>query len=86
MTSRSSRHERSPPSEMTRVQFSTMNSSSPAASSTERYSHRLADIVGTAIALLTLTLPLFVIANYSTNNRQSNITPITYPVKTTPDD
>ncbi|WP_224090659.1 hypothetical protein [Nostoc sp. MS1] len=56
-----------------------MNSDSQAASPSDTYSHRLADIVGTLIALITLTLPVFVIAHYSTdvsNNRQ----PVTYKI------
>ena len=44
-----------------------MNSNSQSAN-TDTYSQRLADIVGTAIALLTLTLPVFVIAHYSSTN------------------
>lgn len=54
-----------------------MNSDSQAASPSDTYSHRLADIVGTIIALVTLTLPVFVIGHYSTdvtNNQQ----PMTY--------
>ncbi|HEY9803778.1 MAG TPA: hypothetical protein V6D25_25775 [Leptolyngbyaceae cyanobacterium] len=50
-----------------------MNSDSQAASPSDTYSHRLADIVGTIIALVTLTLPVFVIGHYSTdvpNNQQ----------------
>lgn len=42
-----------------------MNSNSQSASHTDTYSHRLADIVGIAIAIVTLTLPVFVIAHYS---------------------
>ncbi|MDF5710657.1 MAG: hypothetical protein PUP90_24045 [Nostoc sp. S4] len=52
-----------------------MNSNSPSANSADTYSHRLADIVGTAIALLTLTLPVFVIAHYSSSNVQNNQQP-----------
>lgn len=54
-----------------------MNSDSQSASTTDTYSHRLADIVGTAIALITLTLPVFVIAHYSTDV-QNNRPPRTY--------
>ncbi len=53
-----------------------MNSNTPSANN-DTYSHRLADIVGTAIALLTLTLPLFVIANYSSSSVQHQ-QPVTY--------
>ncbi|NJK27888.1 MAG: hypothetical protein HC925_04280 [Coleofasciculaceae cyanobacterium SM2_3_26] len=42
-----------------------MESSSPSGSSPEQPSHKLAEIAGTCIALLTLTLPLFAIAHYS---------------------
>ncbi len=55
-----------------------MNSNSQSANSTDTYSHRLADIVGTAIAVLTLTLPVFVIANYSSSNVTNNQQPLTY--------
>jgi hypothetical protein len=47
-----------------------MNANSESASPTDTYSHRLADIVGTAIALVTLILPVFVIAHYSTDVSQ----------------
>jgi lipopolysaccharide/colanic/teichoic acid biosynthesis glycosyltransferase len=53
-----------------------MNSNSQSANSTDTYSQRLADIVGTAIALLTLTLPVFVIAHYSSTNVQDNQQPL----------
>ncbi|MEH1870995.1 hypothetical protein [Nostoc sp.] len=52
-----------------------MNSNSQSAN-TDTYSQRLADIVGTAIALLTLTLPVFVIAHYSSSNVQINQQPL----------
>jgi len=54
-----------------------MNSNTPSANN-DTYSHRLADIVGTAIGLLTLTLPLFVIAHYSSSSVQNNQHPLTY--------
>ncbi|MBD2237642.1 hypothetical protein H6G35_13585 [Aulosira sp. FACHB-113] len=54
-----------------------MNSNSQSAN-TDTYSHRLADIVGTAIALLTLTLPVFVIAHYSSTNVHNTQQPLTY--------
>ena len=53
-----------------------MNSDSQSASPSDTYSHRLADIVGTIIALVTLTLPVFVIGHYSgdiSNNQQPMI-------------
>ncbi|MEH1910477.1 TLTLP motif-containing protein [Nostoc sp.] len=53
-----------------------MNSNSQSANSADTYSQRLADIVGTAIALLTLTLPVFVIAHYSSTNVENNQQPL----------
>ncbi len=53
-----------------------MNSNSQSANSADTYSQRLADIVGTAIALLTLTLPVFVIGHYSSTNVQNNQQPL----------
>lgn len=58
-----------------------MDSNSQPANSTDVYTHRLADIVGTAIGLVTLTLPLFVIANYSSTNAPINPAPLTYNLK-----
>ncbi|MBN3925966.1 hypothetical protein [Nostoc sp. NMS4] len=58
-----------------------MNSNSQSANSTDTYSQRLADIVGTAIALLTLTLPVFVIAHYSSTNVQNNQQPLVQNLK-----
>ncbi len=56
-----------------------MNSDSQSANPPDTYSHRLADILGTLIAVVTLTLPVLVIAHYSTDvpNRQQ---PMTYEV------
>ncbi|HEY9779156.1 MAG TPA: hypothetical protein V6D09_03310 [Leptolyngbyaceae cyanobacterium] len=42
--------------------------------------HRLADIVGTAIAVLTLTLPLFAIGHYSSSSAKL-VQPITYTLQ-----
>jgi hypothetical protein len=42
-----------------------MDSSSPSANSSDPHTHRWAEILGTLIALLTLTLPVFVIAHFS---------------------
>ncbi|MBC6432913.1 hypothetical protein FM036_20095 [Nostoc sp. HG1] len=53
-----------------------MNSNSQSANSSDTYSQRLADIVGTAIALVTLILPVFVIAHYSSTNVQNNQQPL----------
>ncbi|MBN3868820.1 MULTISPECIES: hypothetical protein [unclassified Nostoc] len=52
-----------------------MNSNSQSANA-DTYSQRMADIVGTAIALLTLTLPVFVIAHYSSTNVENNQHPL----------
>jgi ABC-type spermidine/putrescine transport system permease subunit II len=58
-----------------------MNSNSQSAN-TDTYSHSFADIVGTIIAMLTLTLPLFVIAHYSANTvENTNQQPITYSLR-----
>jgi lipopolysaccharide/colanic/teichoic acid biosynthesis glycosyltransferase len=62
-----------------------MNSNSQSANSTDTYSQRLADIVGTAIALLTLTLPVFVIAHYSSTNAQNTQQPLIHSIKTSKD-
>ncbi|WP_193194096.1 hypothetical protein [Nostoc sp. MG11] len=61
-----------------------MNSNSQSANA-DTYSHRLADIVGTAIALLTLTLPVFVIAHYSSPDVQNNQQPLTYHLQRSED-
>jgi lipopolysaccharide/colanic/teichoic acid biosynthesis glycosyltransferase len=55
-----------------------MHSNTQSADPASTYSHRLADIVGTMIGLLTLTLPLFVIDYYSSNSVQNDHQPITY--------
>jgi hypothetical protein len=55
-----------------------MDSNNPSANSNDTSSHRLADIVGTVIGLLTLTLPLFVIAHYSPSRVQNIQQPLTY--------
>lgn len=58
-----------------------MTSNSQSANA-ETYSHRLADIVGTIIAMLTLTLPLFVIGHYSSNGIESSSQqPVTYSLQ-----
>lgn len=62
-----------------------MHSNTQSADSADTSSHRLADIVGTAIGLLTLTLPLFVIGHYSSSSVQNDQLPITYNVKTNAD-
>jgi len=58
-----------------------MNSPDQAANSPDHPPQRLADIVGTVIALLTLTLPLCAIARYSSNKVQV-LQQITYPLPT----
>jgi hypothetical protein len=62
-----------------------MHSNTQSADSADTYPHRLAEIVGTAIGLLTLTLPLFVIGHYSSSSVQNDQLPITYNVKTNVD-
>ncbi|MUL39242.1 hypothetical protein [Gloeocapsopsis dulcis] len=57
------------------------SSSSQSVSSAEKPSHKLADIVGTVIALLTLTVPLVAIAQYSDRNILTNVQPISYPLQ-----
>lgn len=44
-----------------------MESSGPSANSSDNPSSRWAEFMGAVIALLTLTLPLFVIAHYSSS-------------------
>ena len=44
-----------------------MESSSPSANSSDPHPHRWAEIMGAVIAVLTLTLPLFVIAHFSSS-------------------
>ncbi|MBD2132849.1 MAG: hypothetical protein ACKO9I_24210 [Sphaerospermopsis kisseleviana] len=55
-----------------------MNSNSQSAKPPDTYSQRVADIVGTAIALVTLTLPVFIISHYSSpivpNHHPSTLT------------
>ena len=55
-----------------------MDSNSQSANTEELPSQRLADVVGTAIAMLTLTLPMFVIGHYSSSSFQGNRQPLTY--------
>lgn len=62
-----------------------MHSNTQSANSAQTSTHRLAEIVGTVIGLLTLTLPLFVIAHYSSSSVQNDQQPITYSVKTNAD-
>jgi lipopolysaccharide/colanic/teichoic acid biosynthesis glycosyltransferase len=55
-----------------------MNLNSQSANSSDTYSKRLADIVGTVIALITLTLPVFIIAHYSSVNVENNQPSLSY--------
>ncbi|MBO1053446.1 hypothetical protein VB638_11595 [Dolichospermum sp. UHCC 0684] len=55
-----------------------MNLNSQSAHSSDTYSQRLADIVGTVIALITLTLPVFIIAHYSSVNVENNQPSLSY--------
>ncbi|MBW4576938.1 MAG: hypothetical protein KME08_16820 [Aphanothece sp. CMT-3BRIN-NPC111] len=45
-----------------------MESSGPSAKSSDQPAHRWAEVFGTVIAILTLTLPLFAIANFSSSS------------------
>lgn len=63
-----------------------MDSTSQSANTEELPSQRLADVVGTAIAMLTLTLPMFVIGHYSSSSAQNNRQPLTYNLQTTDND
>ncbi|MEB3219037.1 MAG: hypothetical protein VKN72_22755 [Nostocales cyanobacterium 94392] len=63
-----------------------MNSNSQSANTEELPSQRLADFVGTAIAVLTLTLPMFVIGHYSSSSVLDNRQPSTYSLQTTDND
>ena len=62
-----------------------MNLNSQSANSPDTYSQRLADIVGTVIALITLTLPVFIIAHYSSPNVENNQPSLTYNLSTSGD-
>lgn len=55
-----------------------MESGSPSGSPSEGNPHTIAQLVGTLIALLTLTMPLLVIARYSASNT-SLFPPAAYP-------
>jgi len=55
-----------------------MESSGPSAKYSDPQPHRWAEILGTAIALLTLTLPLFVIAYYSSSSSVDVLQQTTY--------
>ncbi|BDA39764.1 hypothetical protein CPARK_000060400 [cyanobacterium endosymbiont of Braarudosphaera bigelowii] len=48
-----------------------MESSSSSKKGTEPSAHRWTNIMGTVIAMITLTLPVFVIAYYSSNKADS---------------
>ncbi|MBW4613742.1 MAG: hypothetical protein KME21_10770 [Desmonostoc vinosum HA7617-LM4] len=62
-----------------------MNSNSQSGNSADIYPHRLAEIAGTAIALLTLTLPVFVIAHYSSPTVQNPQPPLIYNLQSSED-
>lgn len=55
-----------------------MNLNSQSANSSDTYSQRLADIVGTLIALITLILPVFIIAHYSSANVENSQPSLNY--------
>ncbi|MBD2305924.1 hypothetical protein H6G17_10415 [Chroococcidiopsis sp. FACHB-1243] len=58
------------------------SSSSNSVSPGEKSPHRLAEIVGTAIAVLTLIVPLLAIAHYSSNDVQLE-QPLSYSLQRT---
>ncbi len=47
-----------------------MESSSPSGKVSEPPAHRWTHVMGTVIAIVTLTLPIFIIAYYSSNRAQ----------------
>ncbi|WP_246605506.1 hypothetical protein [Sphaerospermopsis torques-reginae] len=55
-----------------------MNSNSQSANPPDTYSQRVADIVGTAIALVTLILPVFIISHYSSTDVPNPRQTLTY--------
>ncbi|MBZ8178740.1 MAG: hypothetical protein SAL07_22750 [Oscillatoria sp. PMC 1051.18] len=55
-----------------------MESSGPSGNASEQPQSRLAGIVGTAIAILTLTIPMLVIAYYSSNRNIEMLPRTTY--------
>ncbi len=55
-----------------------MQSSGPSANSSDPHSHKWAELIGTVIALLTLTLPLFIIAYYSSSSSADVLQQTTY--------
>lgn len=52
-----------------------MDSSGPSGKTSEAVEHRWANVFGTAIALLTLTIPLWIIAYYSYDGGVNAISP-----------
>ena len=62
-----------------------MNLNSQSANSCDTSSQRLAVIVGTMIALITLILPVFIIAHYSSPNVENNQPSLTYNLSNTGD-
>ncbi|MEM7554134.1 MAG: hypothetical protein AAF378_08535 [Cyanobacteria bacterium P01_A01_bin.84] len=54
-----------------------MDSNSQSPNSADPHSYKMVDIIGAAIALLTLTLPLFLIGSYSSTPME-NVPPLTY--------
>ncbi|MEL4895826.1 hypothetical protein [Crocosphaera sp. Alani8] len=55
-----------------------MESSSPSGKATEPPAHRWTHVMGIAIAILTLIVPVLVIAYYSSNSANSSPSPRTY--------
>ncbi len=54
-----------------------MELSGSSANSSDPHPYRWAEVLGTVIALLTLTLPLLIIAYYSSSNNYVNVLPQT---------
>jgi lipopolysaccharide/colanic/teichoic acid biosynthesis glycosyltransferase len=55
-----------------------MDSNGPSTNLSNTYSQRVADIVGTAIALLTLIMPVLIIFHYSSPEAQNPPQPVIY--------
>jgi len=55
-----------------------MESSGPHSKNYEPSNHRWAELLGTSIAVLTLTIPIGIIAYYSSTNNSENLPKTTY--------
>jgi hypothetical protein len=61
-----------------------MESSGPSANPSEPHPDKWAEILGAAIALLTLTLPVFVIGHYSSGSSVDVLQKTSYSVPSSP--